>query len=101
MLDGKPIVSPAGAIGLMQLMPGTYDELRRAPLYEPFEKATGIKVTTVAMGAGKLVATFKAGQADLDVIETGDDMVPSHDIERSEAGHPVWTIRLDPSDDRE
>ena len=34
-------------------------------------------------------------------IETGDDMVPSHAIERSEAGHPVWTVRLDPSDDRE
>ena len=34
-------------------------------------------------------------------IETGDDLVPSHDIERSEAGHPMWTVRLDPSDDRE
>ncbi len=32
-------------------------------------------------------------------IETGDDMVPSHDIERSPQGHPVWTVRLDPSDD--
>ncbi len=34
-------------------------------------------------------------------IETGDDPVPSHDIERSAEGHPVWTVRLDPSDDRE
>ncbi|RAZ82962.1 lytic transglycosylase domain-containing protein [Mesorhizobium hawassense] len=28
MLDGRPITSRAGAIGLMQVMPGTYEELR-------------------------------------------------------------------------
>jgi hypothetical protein len=34
-------------------------------------------------------------------IETGDDLVPSHDIEMSADGYPMWVTRLDPSDDRE
>ena len=32
-------------------------------------------------------------------IETGDDLVPSHDIVMSEEGYPKWTVRLDRSDD--
>jgi hypothetical protein len=31
-------------------------------------------------------------------IETGDDLVSSHDIEMSEEGHPKWVTRLDSSD---
>lgn len=34
-------------------------------------------------------------------IETGDDLVPSPDIELSEDGVPRWFVRYDPSDDRE
>ena len=30
ILDGRPITSRAGAIGLMQVMPDTYEEIRRA-----------------------------------------------------------------------
>ena len=32
-------------------------------------------------------------------IETGDDLVPSHDIGMSPEGYPQWVVRLDPSDD--
>jgi hypothetical protein len=31
-------------------------------------------------------------------IETGDDMVPSHDIVHSAEGYPQWVVRLDPPD---
>jgi len=34
-------------------------------------------------------------------IETGDDMVPSHDIEMSPDGYPRWVLKHGPSDDRE
>ncbi|NJO35956.1 MAG: lytic transglycosylase domain-containing protein [Rhodospirillales bacterium] len=30
ILDGRPITSPAGAMGLMQVMPDTYEEMRHA-----------------------------------------------------------------------
>jgi hypothetical protein len=32
-------------------------------------------------------------------IETGDDLVSSHDIVMSPEGYPQWVTRLDPSDD--
>jgi hypothetical protein len=31
-------------------------------------------------------------------IETGDDLVSSHDIEMSDEGYPKWVRRLDPPD---
>jgi hypothetical protein len=34
-------------------------------------------------------------------IETGDDLVPSHDTALSDEGYPMWITRLDPSDDRD
>ncbi len=42
MLDGRPITSRAGAMGLMQVMPDTYDEMRRryglgADPYDPHD----------------------------------------------------------------
>jgi hypothetical protein len=31
-------------------------------------------------------------------LETGDDLVPGHDIELSQDGHPQWVIRMEPPD---
>jgi hypothetical protein len=34
-------------------------------------------------------------------IETGDDLVPTHDIVMGTDGYPKWVVRLDPTDDAE
>lgn len=54
---------------------GSYDEKRQKTVYEPFRKDTGIEIVPVASSAGKLVAMFKAGRPDLDIIETGPDIL--------------------------
>lgn len=54
---------------------GAYDELRAELVYKPFLRETGIQVVPVASNAGKLVAMFKAGRPDIDVIETGQDIL--------------------------
>ena len=47
-MNGKPIVSKAGAMGLMQLMPGTYEEMRRKHGLgsDPFEPRDNILAGT-------------------------------------------------------
>ncbi|MCB2055399.1 MAG: polyamine ABC transporter substrate-binding protein [Geminicoccaceae bacterium] len=52
---------------------GAYDDIRREVIYQPFEEKTGIRVVPVAATAAKLLAMFKAGHVELDVIDTGDD----------------------------
>ncbi|MBZ8131846.1 ABC transporter substrate-binding protein [Afifella sp. IM 167] len=52
---------------------GAYDEIRREVIYGPFEEQTGIRVVPVAATAAKLLAMFKSGHVELDVIDTGDD----------------------------
>lgn len=44
MLDGRPITSGAGAMGLMQVMPDTYEELRHAHGlgYDPYDPRDNI-----------------------------------------------------------
>lgn len=52
---------------------GAYDDIRREVIYEPFEKRTGIKVVPVAATTAKLLAMFRSGNVELDVVDTGDD----------------------------
>jgi putative spermidine/putrescine transport system substrate-binding protein len=54
---------------------GAYDEVKRATVYEPFQKATGIEIVPVAATVSKLLAMFKSGQMEIDLIDTGDDVL--------------------------
>jgi putative spermidine/putrescine transport system substrate-binding protein len=52
---------------------GAYDDIRRRTVYDPFQKETGIEIVPVPMTVGKLLAMYKAGQVEVDVIDTGND----------------------------
>ena len=54
---------------------GAFDEVKKTTVYDPFREATGIEIVPVASTAAKLLAMFKAGQVDIDVIDTGDDVL--------------------------
>ena len=54
---------------------GAFDDVKRRTVYEPFQKATGIEIVPVAATAAKLLAMFKSGQMELDLIDTGDDVL--------------------------
>ncbi|MGE0751203.1 MAG: polyamine ABC transporter substrate-binding protein [Variibacter sp.] len=54
---------------------GVYDEVKRAAVYEPFQKATGIEIVPVAATVSKLLAMFKSGNMEIDLIDTGDDVL--------------------------
>ncbi|MEM9222908.1 MAG: polyamine ABC transporter substrate-binding protein [Pseudomonadota bacterium] len=52
---------------------GAYDTIRQEVVYGPFEELTGIRVIPVASTAAKMMAMFRAGQVELDVLDTGDN----------------------------
>jgi putative spermidine/putrescine transport system substrate-binding protein len=54
---------------------GAYDEIRMTTVYEPFRKATGIEIIPVAATAAKLLAMHRSGQMEVDLIDTGDDIL--------------------------
>lgn len=51
---------------------GVYDDIMRRSFYDDFTKATGIEVVTAGAPMTKLIAMYKAGGAEFDVIDTGD-----------------------------
>lgn len=51
---------------------GVYDEIMRRSYYDAFTKETGIEVATAPAPMTKLIAMYKAGGAEFDVIDTGD-----------------------------
>jgi soluble lytic murein transglycosylase-like protein len=80
-LDGQPIISPKGAMGLMQLMPDTYAEMRRAhdlgpdpyvPRDNIFAGAAYLKTMHERFGWPGLLAAYNAGPARYeDYLRTG------------------------------
>ncbi|MGB8843386.1 MAG: lytic transglycosylase domain-containing protein [Aliidongia sp.] len=75
MLGGRPIKSSAGAMGLMQLMPETYTEMRRrhglgADPYEPRDNILAgvayLRLLYERYGYPRLFAAYNAGPARLD-----------------------------------
>ena len=51
---------------------GVYDDIMRRSVYDPFTKATGIEIVTAGAPLTKLIAMYKAGGAEFDIIDTGD-----------------------------
>jgi putative spermidine/putrescine transport system substrate-binding protein len=74
-----PMIWTRDATAAQQLMVrtpgGAFDEVKKRTVYDPFREATGIEIVPVASTAAKLLAMFKAGQVDIDVIDTGDDVL--------------------------
>jgi putative spermidine/putrescine transport system substrate-binding protein len=54
---------------------GVYDDVKRTTVYEPFRKATGIEIVPVAATVAKLLAMFRSGQMEIDLVDTGDDVL--------------------------
>jgi putative spermidine/putrescine transport system substrate-binding protein len=54
---------------------GVFDDVKRETVYEPFRKETGIEIVPVAATGAKLLAMMKSGQHELDLIDSGDDVV--------------------------
>lgn len=54
---------------------GVYDDSMRKHVYDPFTRATGIKVTAVAATAARLLAMFRANNVELDLIDAGDSIL--------------------------
>ena len=68
---------PAQAAGrLMVRTPGgVFDDVKRKAVYEPFRQETGIEIVPVPATAAKMLAMFKAGQVEIDCIDTGNDVL--------------------------
>jgi len=85
-MNGRPIVSRAGAMGLMQVMPSTYEELRvRHGLgSDPFEPHDNIMAGTAYLremyekfGSPGFLAAYNAGPGRYGEYLTGDRGLPA------------------------
>jgi hypothetical protein len=88
-LDGQPTTSPAGAMGLMQVMPGTYEILRQryglGP--DPYNPRDNILAGTAYIremydryGSPGFLAAYNAGPGRLDQYLSGASPLPSETV---------------------
>jgi hypothetical protein len=87
--DGTLTTSDVGAMGLMQVMPGTYDMLRRRYAlgddpYEPHDNilagAAYIREMYDRFGAPAFLAAYNAGPDRLDAYLAGSDVLPDETV---------------------
>lgn len=85
MLNGDPITSPAGAMGLMQVMPGTYADMQSrfglgADPYDPRDNimagAAFLREMYLRYGYPDLFAAYNAGPARFDQYLHGGAPLP-------------------------
>jgi hypothetical protein len=85
----EQVVSSAGAIGLMQIMPGTYDDLRQRYGLgdDPFEPHDNIKAGSAYIremydryGAPGFLAAYNAGPNRLDSYLSSGDALPDETV---------------------
>lgn len=74
--------SAAGAQLLVRTPGGAFDDIKRKTVYDPFRQETGIEIVPVPATVGKMLAMFKAGQIEIDCIDTGNDAL----LQLEEAG---------------
>ena len=90
MLDGVPTTSSAGAMGLMQLMPGTYADIRAryglgADAYDPHDNIIAgtayLHEMFVRYGYPNLFAAYQAGPARLERFLSSAEALPKPTVE--------------------
>ena len=89
LLNGRPIVSRAGAMGLMQLMPGTWQEMRAllglgADPYDPHDNilagAAYLRAMYDRFGYPGVFAAYNAGPARYSAWLTAGRRLPSETV---------------------
>lgn len=105
-LNGRPITSPAGAMGLMQVMPGTYSNLRRryALGHDSYDPHDNILAGTAYLremyeryGYPYLFAAYNAGPRRFDAFFLGGKPLPSETLDYVQSIVPGAETLLHPA----
>ncbi|HEY0296748.1 MAG TPA: ABC transporter substrate-binding protein [Bordetella sp.] len=72
-----PRANAAGQV-IIRSPGGVYDDIRKETIYDPFRKETGIEVIPVATTGAKLDAMLRSGNIELDIVDTGIQLLVSY-----------------------